>query len=75
MATKTGTECPPSLRQAVDVLVERHGVAGAELELQERFGPRSNRSIAALAYLRREHGRARAAETARRDEGGGGGRS
>lgn len=56
MAPTTGTDCPPSLRQAVDVLVNRHGYADAERELQERFGPGSDQTIAALAYLRRKHG-------------------
>jgi len=52
----TGTEIPPSLATAVDALVERHGVGGAEQELRERFGGReTRRELAALAYLRRKH--------------------
>jgi len=56
--SQTGTDVPESLQQAVDVLVERHGVAGAERELRERFGGRAaRRELAALAYLRRRYQR------------------
>ena len=51
-----GTECPLSLCTAVDVLVAEYGIEGAERELRERFGPGQNRTLAALAYLRREYG-------------------
>jgi len=54
--SQTGTEIPPSLATAVDVLVKRHGVAGAERELRERFGGReTRRELVALAYLRRRY--------------------
>lgn len=52
-----GTDCPASLRQAVDVLVAEHEYAGAERELPERWGGRGDRrTLAALAYLRRTYG-------------------
>jgi len=55
--TDGGTEIPTELRQAVDVLVDAHGVSGAESELQERFKSAEDpdRISAALSYLRRQH--------------------
>jgi len=55
--TDGGTEIPTELRQAVDVLVDAHGVSGAESELQERFKTAEDpdRISAALSYLRRQH--------------------
>jgi len=50
-------DVPPELADAVDVLVDAHGVEDAEEDLKNRFGAEADdRVTAALAYLRRRYG-------------------
>jgi ABC-type thiamine transport system ATPase subunit len=55
--TEAAANIPDAVAGAVDALVSRHGVEGAEAELQERFksGGDQERVAAAISYLRREY--------------------
>lgn len=51
---QAAADVPQSLADAVDAMVERHGVGGAESRLQDRFrDDDQERAAAALSYLRR----------------------